>query len=405
MRRAWFTLRDWSQMLYDAMKQYGPVLYGGYTVSSGHAFVCDGYDGEGLFHFNWGWDGKADGYFAIDLLNPTMQDPPWATGYNSSQSALLNIHPRTPESPGVRNYTLWIDSYYANPATGYGDDQAHVLHPGDSFLMRGECENYGPFAIPPGSQFATVFTSLYDGSSIATNTVEMTEELGIYRNFDRSDKTVPEGLADGLYAIDNDFYINHSGWGHTLFDMLGSRYSALVENNGHDVRLIETGCIPVTEDTRIPDNIYTDSSATFQATLRNPISRNLKRQVRAELVKEGRTKGWTPSVPASFEPEETIDFTLTADRWIWEDRVAGSGEYLLCLSMLNPYGDIWIPMGPGKSVTLPGGSGVAAEAADASCHDGLYDMQGRRVAVNGAPVAPGLYIRINNGIASKIIKP
>ena len=61
MRRSWFSLRDWSQLLYDALKNYGPILYGGFSMSSAHAFVCDGYDGEGMFHFNWGWDGKADG--------------------------------------------------------------------------------------------------------------------------------------------------------------------------------------------------------------------------------------------------------------------------------------------------------------------------------------------------------
>ena len=68
-------------------------------MSSAHAFVCDGYDGEGLFHFNWGWDGKADGYFAIDFLNPLEENEPWITGYNSGQSALLNIRPRSPEIP------------------------------------------------------------------------------------------------------------------------------------------------------------------------------------------------------------------------------------------------------------------------------------------------------------------
>ena len=80
IRRSWFTLRSWSQLLYDALKNYGPILYGGFSVSSAHAFVCDGYDGEGLFHFNWGWDGKADGYFAIDFLNPVVEDEPMENG-------------------------------------------------------------------------------------------------------------------------------------------------------------------------------------------------------------------------------------------------------------------------------------------------------------------------------------
>ena len=116
-------------------------------MSSAHAFVCDGYDGEGLFHFNWGWDGKADGYFAIDFLNPLEENEPWITGYNSGQSALLNIRPRSPENPGTRTYAVWLDSYYINPATGFNDDEIHSLHPGDmcfSFSIDFQFSRHGP---------------------------------------------------------------------------------------------------------------------------------------------------------------------------------------------------------------------------------------------------------------------
>ncbi len=47
-----------------------PILYGGQSTSVGHEFVCDGYDGNGYFHFNWGWGGMSDGYFILDALNP-----------------------------------------------------------------------------------------------------------------------------------------------------------------------------------------------------------------------------------------------------------------------------------------------------------------------------------------------
>jgi len=217
IRRSWFTLRDWSQLLYDALKNYGPILYGGFSSSSAHAFVCDGYDGEGLFHFNWGWDGNADGYFAIDFLNPVVEDEPWKTGYNGSQSALLNIHPRSPENPGIRSYAVWLDSYYINSATQYGDETPHTLHPGDSFKMKGECVNYGPFVIPAGSKFATLFTPFYDGATVPSNIVELKSDLKIYGSFDSEMKIIPKGLSDGLYLLENDFYISPSGWGQGPF--------------------------------------------------------------------------------------------------------------------------------------------------------------------------------------------
>ena len=406
MLRSWFSLRDWSQLLYDSLKSYGPIFYAGFSMSSAHAFVCDGYDGEGLFHFNWGWDGKADGYFAIDFLNPIEEDEPWITGYNSGQSALLNIRPRSPENPGTRTYAVWFDSYYVNPATGFNDEEIHSLHPGDKFKMRGDCDNYGPFVIPAGSKFATVFTSFYDGTSVPSNIVELTSDLGIYSSYDNEMKIVPYGLPDGLYALENDFYIGPSGWGHGILMPDATRYCALVENNGYDIRFIESICAPEIEEADIPDKFALSSSVTFHATLRNSISRKVVRPVRVELIQDGMVKGWSTWANANLEPEETIDFALTVDKWNWKDESsAHSGDYTLCLSMRNPYGDIWIPMGQGKKVTVSDISAIDDVSIDNNFNDAIYDLQGRKVTDDTNTLSPGIYIKLHNGVASKITLP
>ncbi len=406
MRRSWFSLRDWSQLLYDALKNYGPILYGGFSMSSAHAFVCDGYDGEGMFHFNWGWDGKADGYFAIDFLNPIERDEPWKTGYNGSQSALLNIRPRSPENPGTRTYAVWLDSYYVNLATGFNDEEIHSLHPGDKFNMRGDCDNYGPFVIPAGSKFATVFTSFYDGTTVPSNIVELPSDLGIYSSYDNEMKIVPYGLPDGLYALENDFYIGPSGWGHGILMPDATRYCALVENNGSDIRFIESICAPEIEEADIPDKFALNSSVTFHATLRNSTSRKVVRPVRVELIQDGIVKGWSPWVNANFEPEETIDFVITVDKWTWKDeKISHAGDYAICLSMRNSYGDIWIPMGQGQKVTIYDSVGVDAVRVDESSSDEIYDLHGRKVADDVNALSPGIYIRQRNGTVTKIIRP
>lgn len=404
MRRNWFPLRDWSQLLYYALKNYGPILYGGFSTSSGHAFVCDGYDGEGLFHFNWGWDGRADGYFAIDFLNPVVMDEPWKTGYNGSQSALLNIHPRSPENPGTRTYAVWLDSYYVTPATGFNDEASHTLHPGDSFRMRGECENYGPFAIPAGSKFATVFTSFYDGTSVPSNIVELPSDLEIYGRYDSEVKIVPDGLPDGLYSLANDFHISPSGWGHGIVMPYTTRYCALVENDGFDIRLIESICTPEIEETDIPDKLDLSSSVAFHATLRSSISRNIERPVRVELIQDGIVKGWSRWVNVALKPEETIDFALTVDEWTWkEESISHAGDYILCLSMRNPYGDIWIPMGQGKKITVSDSAAIDSVGIEDILHDAIFDLHGQRVTDDVSALLPGIYIRLRNGVVSKIL--
>lgn len=406
IRRSWFTLRDWSQLLYDALKNYGPILYGGFSSASAHAFVCDGYDGEGLFHFNWGWDGKADGYFAIDFLNPVVEDEPRKTGYNGAQSALLNIHPRSPENPGIRTYALWLDSYYIDPATQSWDEAPHTLHPGDSFKMRGECVNYGPFAIPAGSKFATLFTSFYDGTAVPSNIVELKSDLRIYGNFDSEMKIVPEGLYDGLYLLENDFYISPSGWGHGILMPGSGQYCALVENNGSDIRFIESIFPPKIEEADFPDQFDLNSSTVFHANICNSTPRKLERPVRVELIQDGTVKGWSPWVNASLGPEEIIDLEMKVDNWIWKEKSnSHSGDYVLCLSVRNPYGDIWIPMGQGKKVTVSDSAAIGAVKLDDISADAIYDLYGRRVSDDVNALSPGLYIRQHNGIVSKIAIP
>ena len=55
---------EWVKMIAREVRAGRPVLYAGYTqFMEGHAFVVDGIDAEGLFHVNWGYGGRYDGYF------------------------------------------------------------------------------------------------------------------------------------------------------------------------------------------------------------------------------------------------------------------------------------------------------------------------------------------------------
>jgi hypothetical protein len=85
-----------------------PIWYAGENASgsSAHAFVCDGYDSSGSFHFNWGWDGSYDGYFTVDDLTPGSHD------YSYSQSAIFGIQPNMP-------LEVYVDDNYS--AGGFND--------------------------------------------------------------------------------------------------------------------------------------------------------------------------------------------------------------------------------------------------------------------------------------------
>lgn len=61
---------EWFDYCYDVLSTKHPILCSvvGLGGDPGHACVCDGYDGKGYFHFNWGWSGHYDGYFRLDAV-------------------------------------------------------------------------------------------------------------------------------------------------------------------------------------------------------------------------------------------------------------------------------------------------------------------------------------------------
>ena len=77
---------DWEEMLLNELHEGRPVLYAGNKGDEGcvsHAFVCDGYAGDGYFHFNFGWSGISDGNFKLDEEFP----------FEDSQIAIIGICP------------------------------------------------------------------------------------------------------------------------------------------------------------------------------------------------------------------------------------------------------------------------------------------------------------------------
>ena len=102
-QRVIYSSSEWTKMVYDNLKDVGPVVINGQSPSQGgHSFVCDGYDGKGYFHINWGWSGMSDGYYALDALNPDAQGiGGYAGGFNYQQNAIFGIQPPTglPEAP------------------------------------------------------------------------------------------------------------------------------------------------------------------------------------------------------------------------------------------------------------------------------------------------------------------
>ncbi|MBO4613262.1 MAG: C10 family peptidase [Bacteroidaceae bacterium] len=95
---------EWEDLLYDELANGRPIEYGGYSGSyGGHEFVVDGYDGNGLFHINWGWGGVYDGYFVVSVLSPIEQNAPGGGhhnfGFSCTQKVIIHTDPSMEPSP------------------------------------------------------------------------------------------------------------------------------------------------------------------------------------------------------------------------------------------------------------------------------------------------------------------
>ena len=89
-RRINFSDSKWIELLKGELDNMRPLIYAGQGSYGGHAFVCDGYDSQNNFHFNWGWGGNYNGYYSLSILNPGPYD------FNSDHVAIVGLDASQP---------------------------------------------------------------------------------------------------------------------------------------------------------------------------------------------------------------------------------------------------------------------------------------------------------------------
>lgn len=112
----------WREMLRTELDNARPVIYSGFDLSGGHCFVCDGYDSQNYFHFNWGWGGTSDGYFAIGSLNPSVGGigTNVSSTFNIDNMAVFGIRPAVRDNTSTAVVTAQTDDPTHATITGSG---------------------------------------------------------------------------------------------------------------------------------------------------------------------------------------------------------------------------------------------------------------------------------------------
>ena len=161
----------WKALLDGELTAARPVIFSGRDTSGGHAFVCDGSDNGGLYHFNWGWGGYCDGYYQIGALNPASG----GTGgnatshYNLENKMIIGIQPDTVNA-GTYTLNALPDSPQHGSVTGggsyaYGDTVTLTAIAADGYRFSrwsdGMCYNSRNLIMSGDRTVYAVYDSVY----------------------------------------------------------------------------------------------------------------------------------------------------------------------------------------------------------------------------------------------------
>ena len=96
----------WKAMIDEDIAAGRPVYYTGRDSTGGHAFVLDGADVQGRYHFNLGWGGTGDGFYRVDAINIGTGGAGGNATYtfNRAQSAIFGIEPMPVQMDTVDYY-------------------------------------------------------------------------------------------------------------------------------------------------------------------------------------------------------------------------------------------------------------------------------------------------------------
>ena len=185
-----YTTAEWEALIKAELDARRPILYSANDINAGgHAFVCDGYDNTGMFHFNFGWYGTCDGWYTSSALNMTHRDGE-ELHFNYDHEMLTGVEPSS--------YCVIMADGLASP---------------DNLLVLGEDMTVEAYQVNIHTTSATVklvFDITDASGKVLANCQPFTINVADYEQDSNLDAvfTLPTTLGQGAYKVCFGYYPN-----------------------------------------------------------------------------------------------------------------------------------------------------------------------------------------------------
>ncbi|MDL2243720.1 thiol protease/hemagglutinin PrtT [Bacteroidales bacterium OttesenSCG-928-J19] len=306
--RDFCSITEWINVLKEELNNNRPVLYSGQSSSGGHAFVCDGYDENGLFHFNWGWSGHSDGYYQISALNPgSVGIGGSSSGYNASQSILVGIQ-KTTQNSKRKPYKLGHKALDVDKETiSYKEEPASLR--ATNLQNLGTSSFYGDLGVMLLDEKGELvdYKTTYNYKSVGEF------EVGTYYPNIPFSYTIPENIPNGKYRLKLAYRLDSSTPPVAILGRIVSNDYLDVTISNSTATITVPNVTPELNTGNILANWFAECSfANFKVELVNPSEKeyNSKLAFYLEGITDTSIQGSWVEYPVCIPPQSIYIFTV-----------------------------------------------------------------------------------------------
>jgi|GEM_PF-2401198 len=340
------TSANFSRMLTDEIDNLRPIYFFGSGPGGGHAFVIDGYDSNGLFHVNWGWNGGFNGYFNISDMNPDGLGTGGGAGsYNWLQGIVTAIPLRNGETPDSSVKLSYYDNGDSDVGLTVSPDTGSTASGISVYVKNLSNDSHTDFI---GDVAVAIFGPEGDMKATSSPRQFKAGRFPAWQYLNGFSLTIPATpLPDGNYQIRTIYRAE----GETEWTAVTTKFEAemTVAGGQYAISTIAVGPLSLSEAASFSDNPQIGREATLCLRIHNDGKRTADGTLSLGIYEEN---GDSPIVNASVDdiiPDGsdkniTWKFTLDADKFaagkLYEVKLSRFWTRSEELAVGNPFGKI-----------------------------------------------------------------